>query len=83
MIFRFLTLKAIRLYQNTLSLDHGPLKYLFPGGFCRFYPSCSEYGYVCVERHGTLKGGFLAAWRIVRCNPFSAGGIDEPPEGRT
>ena len=76
---RWLALKMIRLYQKTLSLDHGPFKHQFPGGFCRFYPSCSEYSHECIARHGLLKGSLLTAWRVLRCNPFSPGGIDEPP----
>ncbi|HAU65814.1 MAG: hypothetical protein UT30_C0010G0034 [Candidatus Uhrbacteria bacterium GW2011_GWF2_39_13] len=69
----------IRFYQRTFSFDHGPLKIFFPDGYCRFYPSCSEYGYLCVKRYGVVKGSFLTLRRIFRCNPFSFGGIDEPP----
>jgi uncharacterized protein len=75
---RWLALMTIRLYQKTLSLDHGPFKHLFPGGYCRFYPSCSEYGYKAIAQDGLVKGGLKTAWRILRCNPFSSGGIDEP-----
>jgi hypothetical protein len=46
---------------------------------CRFYPSCSEYAKNVVEIHGIVKGSILAIWRILRCNPFSSGGIDEAP----
>ena len=50
---------------------------------CRYYPTCSAYAEQAVRRHGVLKGGALAAWRLVRCNPFSRGGVDEvPPPGR-
>ncbi|NQV90635.1 membrane protein insertion efficiency factor YidD [Candidatus Uhrbacteria bacterium] len=80
MQIRTLALITIRLYQKTLSLDHGPLKHLFPGGYCKFYPSCSQYGHTCIERHGVFKGGAFTGWRILRCNPFSAGGIDEAPD---
>jgi putative membrane protein insertion efficiency factor len=49
---------------------------------CRYYPTCSAYAEGAVRRHGILKGSVLAAWRIVRCNPFSRGGVDEvPPRG--
>ena len=71
-----LALLLIRLYQKTLSPDHGPLSRLFPGGFCKFVPSCSEYSRQAVSHHGFLKGGLMAAWRILRCNPFSRGGLD-------
>lgn len=66
----------IRIYQNTLSFDHGPLKHMFPGGYCRFHPTCSQYGYEAVEKYGVFKGGSKAIWRVLRCNPFSKGGND-------
>lgn len=80
---RWIILVAIRFYQKTLSFDHGPFRHLFPGGYCRFYPSCSEYGYRCIEKQGVIKGGIRTLWRILRCNPFSAGGIDEPSSKKT
>ena len=46
---------------------------------CPYSPTCSEYGLEAVERHGFFKGGFLALWRICRCNPFSKGGYDPVP----
>ena len=70
----------IRVYQKTLSLDHSLLRIFFPGGYCRFYPSCSEYGYLCIKEYGVFKGGFLSLKRILRCNPWSLGGVDEPPK---
>ncbi|HQM18724.1 MAG TPA: membrane protein insertion efficiency factor YidD [Candidatus Paceibacterota bacterium] len=68
--------KLIRLYQKTLSFDHGPLKVFYPYGFCRFTPTCSEYGIQAIEKYGPIKGGFKSAWRIIRCNPFNKGGYD-------
>ncbi|MFZ2681713.1 MAG: membrane protein insertion efficiency factor YidD [Patescibacteria group bacterium] len=65
-------------YQHTLSFDHGPLKGLYPYGYCKFYPSCSEYCRQAVLKDGILKGYSKGAWRIVRCNPLSQGGIDKP-----
>ena len=76
---KILVLKMIRVYQKTLSFDHGFFKFLFPNGFCRFHPTCSEYGYKSVEKYGIIKGGFLAVWRILRCNPFNKGGHDPIP----
>ena len=70
----------IRVYQKTLSFDHGPLKFLYPLGYCRFHPSCSEYGYRCIKRFGVIRGGWLAVKRVVRCNPFSDGGNDPVPK---
>ena len=46
---------------------------------CPYIPSCSEYGLEAIEKHGALKGSFLAAYRILRCNPFSKGGYDPVP----
>lgn len=66
----------IRLYQKTLSRDHGPLKKYYPYGYCRFTPSCSEYTYQAIDRYGILKGVFMGFKRILRCNPFSRGGYD-------
>ena len=43
---------------------------------CPYIPSCSEYGMEAIEKYGALKGGALALWRIIRCNPFSKGGYD-------
>ncbi|HSR47237.1 MAG TPA: membrane protein insertion efficiency factor YidD [Anaerolineales bacterium] len=65
-------LALIRLYQLTLSRA-------MPQGTCRFYPSCSHYGYQAIYRHGLLKGGWLATWRVLRCQPFSRGGYDPVP----
>ncbi len=66
-------LALIRFYQKYLS----PLK---RSGTCKYIPTCSEYAAQAIEKHGALKGSMLAAWRILRCNPFSAGGIDPVPE---
>ena len=58
--------KSIRIYQKYIS----PMK----GTKCPYIPSCSQYGLEAVEKYGALKGGAMAAWRILRCNPFSSGG---------
>lgn len=73
---RFFILKLIKIYQKTLSLDHGIFKNMFPGGYCRFTPTCSEYGYDAIKKYGIIKGGMKAGWRVLRCNPFSKGGHD-------
>jgi hypothetical protein len=70
---------AIRLYQRTLSPNHGPLDQGFRG--CRYYPSCSEYTVRAVEARGVTVGLLKGAWRILRCNPFSRGGVDDPSTG--
>jgi len=46
---------------------------------CIYIPTCSEYALEAIEKYGALKGGFLALWRILRCNPFSKGGYDPVP----
>ncbi|WP_461831205.1 membrane protein insertion efficiency factor YidD [Aquifex sp.] len=45
---------------------------------CRYYPTCSEYAIMAVEKHGVLKGSVKAVLRILRCNPFFKGGVDYP-----
>lgn len=62
-------LALIRLYQATFS-------HALPANTCRFYPSCSHYGYQAIYRYGILKGGLMAVWRVLRCNPFNEGGFD-------
>jgi putative membrane protein insertion efficiency factor len=74
-----ITIFLINIYQKTLSFDHGPLKMLYPYGYCRFSPTCSEYSKQAVDRFGLVKGGFMAFCRVLRCNPWSKGGIDEVP----
>lgn len=73
-------LVLIRLYQCTLSLDHGLLKGLYPHGYCQFQPTCSQYMYEAIEKHGVLRGIALGTWRILRCNPWAKGGSDPVPE---
>ena len=64
-------IRSIRVYQRYLS----PLK----STKCPYIPSCSQYGLEEVEKYGAVKGGAMAAWRILRCNPFSGGGYDPVP----
>lgn len=71
-----ISLWFIRLYQKTLSMDHGPLSKKFPHGFCRFKPTCSEYTYQAINKYGFWKGWIKGIWRILRCNPWSKGGWD-------
>ena len=66
----------IRIYQKTLSFDHGPLKFFYPHGFCRYSPTCSQYGAEAINKYGIIKGGVMTCWRILRCNPWSKGGCD-------
>ncbi len=73
---RYVFLRLIKIYQKTISFDHGWFKVFFPHGYCRFHPTCSEYGYQAIEKYGVIKGGLKAFWRILRCNPLSRGGSD-------
>mgnify|MGYP000698819684 CR=1 FL=1 len=73
---RFFVLKLIKVYQKTISFDHGLFKKIYPNGYCRFVPTCSEYAYQAIEKYGVIKGGLLSSWRILRCNPFNKGGYD-------
>jgi hypothetical protein len=66
---RIVLLSLIRLYQKTLSKG-------LPANTCRFYPSCSHYGYQAIYKYGALKGSLMASWRVLRCNPFNPGGYD-------
>ncbi|MBP7992732.1 MAG: membrane protein insertion efficiency factor YidD [Candidatus Magasanikbacteria bacterium] len=75
---RNLVLLLILLYQKTISPDHGIFKARYPYGFCRFYPTCSEYGFQVIQKRGILIGAPLLVWRILRCNPWSKGGVDQP-----
>lgn len=61
----------IRFYQKNISPAGGPC--------CKYYPTCSQYGIEAIEKYGAIKGGLLAVWRILRCNPFSKGGYDPVP----
>jgi hypothetical protein len=67
----------IKGYQKILSPDHGVLfKGFYPNGYCKYHPSCSSYAYESVKKYGVVRGGSKAAWRILRCNPWSKGGDD-------
>jgi uncharacterized protein len=69
---RWILLALIRGYQKVISPA-------LPPDTCRFYPSCSHYGYQAVYKYGAIKGGGMAAWRVLRCNPFNPGGYDPVP----
>jgi putative membrane protein insertion efficiency factor len=68
---KYLAMGLIRLYQKTLSRALPPS--------CRFYPSCSHYGYEAINKYGIFKGGWLTIKRLGRCQPFHPGGYDPVP----
>ncbi|MCC8068532.1 MAG: membrane protein insertion efficiency factor YidD [Ruminococcus sp.] len=61
----------IRLYKRFISPLIPPV--------CKYYPTCSSYAITSIERFGIVRGSILAIWRILRCNPFSNGGVDYVP----
>ncbi|MDR2420492.1 MAG: membrane protein insertion efficiency factor YidD [Oscillospiraceae bacterium] len=66
-----LLLKAIAFYRRGISPRTPPA--------CRFVPTCSQYAYEAIEMYGALKGGYLAARRLLKCHPFHKGGYDPVP----
>ncbi len=69
---RFALLLPIVVYQKTISRT-------LPEDTCRFYPTCSHYGYQAIYKYGALKGGWMGFYRLLRCNPWNAGGYDPVP----
>lgn len=69
---RIVLITLIKVYQFLLSP--------WIGQHCRFYPTCSNYGLIALERFGVIYGGYLTVKRIIRCHPFCAGGVDHVPE---
>lgn len=65
-------LALIRFYQRAISPWRPPC--------CKYIPTCSNYAVQAITRFGALKGGAMALWRLLRCNPFSRGGYDPVPE---
>lgn len=69
---KFLVLAIIKFYRKFISP-------LFPAQ-CKYYPTCSCYALSAVEKYGAIRGSALAVWRILRCNPWSLGGVDFVPD---
>jgi uncharacterized protein len=69
---RAVAVAPVRLYQRAIS-PAIPRR-------CKYHPSCSEYAVGAIRHHGVLRGVVLAAWRILRCNPWSHGGVDFPED---
>lgn len=67
-----LAIKLIRFYQKRISPKIAPM--------CKFYPSCSNYAIVAIERFGFFRGSLMAIWRLIRCSPLTSGGYDPVPE---
>jgi uncharacterized protein len=73
-IVSWLLIAPIRLYQRWISPAFAPR--------CRYYPTCSAYAVEAIRELGPVRGLILAAWRLLRCNPLSHGGIDELSDRR-
>jgi uncharacterized protein len=71
-LLRALAVSPVRLYQRAIS-PALPRR-------CKYHPSCSEYAVQAVKRFGLLRGAVLAVWRLLRCNPWSHGGVDFPED---
>jgi len=75
------SLKAVPLIPRNLALGFLALyrRIISPmyGDVCAYYPSCSAYAVGAVQQHGAIKGAVLAAWRVLRCNPWTRGGVDD------
>ncbi|WP_367273375.1 membrane protein insertion efficiency factor YidD [Galactobacter sp.] len=71
---RYAVIGFLKLYRLVISPIYGQV--------CGYFPSCSAYGLEAVTVHGVLKGGWLTTRRILRCNPWSQGGIDPVPPGK-
>lgn len=71
-VVRKIAIAPIRFYQVAISP--------YRNRTCRYYPSCSQYAVTAVSRHGIFKGTYLAVWRLLRCNPWTPGGVDNVPE---
>jgi uncharacterized protein len=73
-LIRSLAVAPIRVYQRLVSPLLGPR--------CKYYPSCSEYAAQAITKFGILRGLVLAGWRVLRCNPWSHGGVDPVEDQR-
>ncbi len=71
----FLALWLLRVYKRWVSPAFPPS--------CRYVPTCSEYAMEAVERYGAVRGGWMAAWRVLRCHPLAKGGLDPVVKGPT
>jgi putative membrane protein insertion efficiency factor len=73
-VLRELFLLPLHAYRAVISPNTPPR--------CKYYPSCSTYGVQAVRELGVIRGSIVAAWRVMRCNPFSHGGVDELADRR-
>ncbi len=69
-MIKSVVINLVKFYQKFISP--------FTPGSCRYYPTCSNYTIMAVEKYGVVKGLIKSLWRILRCNPLSKGGVDYP-----
>ena len=72
---KYVGIALVRLYQLLV-------RPWLPANTCKYHPSCSEYALAAFGRYGLVRGSVLAAWRILRCNPWSHGGVDHVEDQR-
>ncbi|MCL2861701.1 MAG: membrane protein insertion efficiency factor YidD [Firmicutes bacterium] len=81
--------KALKIILNIITLKYFFIALIYFYKFvisplmpksCLYYPTCSSYALEAIQKHGAIKGAFMGAWRILRCNPFSKGGFDPVPD---
>lgn len=72
LIPRNIAVLLLKIYRFLISPMYGDV--------CRYYPSCSRYSLEAMQSYGLLRGICMTAWRLLRCNPWSSGGIDDVPE---
>ena len=65
---KYILIFILRGYQKLISPYFAPR--------CKYYPTCSQYSIDAIREYGSIRGVFMTAWRLVRCNPFSHGGVD-------
>jgi putative membrane protein insertion efficiency factor len=79
---RIIAIFLIIIYQKTISPDHGIfknwVKAKYPAGYCRFFPTCSDYSIGVIKKYGLVLGAIKTVWRILRCNPWGKGGVENP-----
>lgn len=75
-LFRGIHLLPRNLLLGFLTTYRAVISPLY-GEVCRYYPSCSAYAVGAVQQHGAVRGVFVSAWRVLRCNPWSGGGVDD------
>jgi hypothetical protein len=72
---RYIGIAAVYAFRYTI-------RPLLPAGSCKYYPTCSTYALQALKEYGLLRGSILAAWRLLRCNPWSHGGVDHVHDQR-